>query len=417
MEEDRGKIKQETTEGTECTEEKKGSGFVFFKSAPGRTVKWDAGDSVPTGLVFETFWETPHRGVAIIRQAHDHSLGRMTFFLAIFCGGINGGGMKEEKVSEFRVRGSEGGGRKGTGPISREELLGRIRAAVKEKGRRVGRRDFLKERSVRERDLNRHFAGWDDALRAAGCNERAKNAAVTSAKLLENWGMVAEKVGRVPTEKDYLVHGSHAHRTLCGRFGSWNRIPEAFVEFANNKPEWRKVLTYTIRSIKKGGRWSTRRRNSTRAPRRARRLPDRPVCGERIDHEAMLHAPANEQGVVFLFAMMARRLGFYVVGLQTAFPDCLAMRELVPGSLQPVRIEFEYESRNFQVHRHRADGCEIIVCWEHNWKECPKNLEVIALKDEIERFGSDFAKATSDEGYRWGSGNNSRQRYNSRFSR
>jgi hypothetical protein len=49
------------------------------------------------------------------------------------------------------------------------------------------------------------------------------------------------------------------------------------------------------------------------------------------------------------------------------------------------RIEFEYESRNFREHGHPPDGCDMIICWIHNWPECPANLEVIALKDEIER--------------------------------
>ena len=99
-------------------------------------------------------------------------------------------------------------------------------------------------------------------------------------------------------------------------------------------------------------------------------------------------APTNEQGVVLLFGKMAEQLGFFVVGLQAAFPDCLAMREIAPGSWQPVTIEFEYESRNFAVHGHPSEGCDLIVCWEHNWKECPARLEVIALKDEMERVGS-----------------------------
>lgn len=85
---------------------------------------------------------------------------------------------------------------------------------------------------------------------------------------------------------------------------------------------------------------------------------------------------------------MAERLGFIVVGLQSSFPDCLAMREITPGNWQPVTIEFEFDSRKFRDHRHKPDGCDIIVCWEHNWKDCPKNIEVIALKDEMGRFGA-----------------------------
>lgn len=41
-------------------------------------------------------------------------------------------------------------------------------------------------------------------------------------------------------------------------------------------------------------------------------------------------------------------------------------------------IEFEYESRNFLVHQHRVEDCDMIVCWTHNWEGCP--LEVVELR-------------------------------------
>jgi hypothetical protein len=49
-----------------------------------------------------------------------------------------------------------------------------------------------------------------------------------------------------------------------------------------------------------------------------------------------------------------------------------------------VDIELEQYSRNFVTHLHDPNKCDLIVCWEHNWPECP--LEVIALKTEFERL-------------------------------
>jgi hypothetical protein len=79
---------------------------------------------------------------------------------------------------------------------------------------------------------------------------------------------------------------------------------------------------------------------------------------------------------------LAEELGFAVLRIQPGFPDCEAMREIKPGVWQRVRIEFEFESRNFVAHEHRVDGCEIIVCWNHNWEACP--LEVIELRKVFE---------------------------------
>ena len=46
-----------------------------------------------------------------------------------------------------------------------------------------------------------------------------------------------------------------------------------------------------------------------------------------------------------------------------------------------MRIEIEFHSRNFLQHFHDPKECDLIVCWEHNWAECP--MEVIALKDVL----------------------------------
>jgi hypothetical protein len=50
---------------------------------------------------------------------------------------------------------------------------------------------------------------------------------------------------------------------------------------------------------------------------------------------------------------------------------------------QRVRIEFEFESRNFRDHGHPSTGCDVIVCWRHNWPECPGQIEVVELSKII----------------------------------
>jgi hypothetical protein len=46
-----------------------------------------------------------------------------------------------------------------------------------------------------------------------------------------------------------------------------------------------------------------------------------------------------------------------------------------------VRIEFEYESRNFLLHQHSVMHCDVIVCWKHNWPECPR--DVLELREGV----------------------------------
>jgi hypothetical protein len=106
---------------------------------------------------------------------------------------------------------------------------------------------------------------------------------------------------------------------------------------------------------------------------------DRPVMGEPFDRSPMTNAPVNELGVMVLFGMMAAGLGLQVESVQGKFPDCMAKRQVAPGKWQYLRIEFEYESKNFKLHGHDPKGCDVIVCWRHNWKECPAEIEVVEL--------------------------------------
>lgn len=106
---------------------------------------------------------------------------------------------------------------------------------------------------------------------------------------------------------------------------------------------------------------------------------ERPIMGPPFDRSVLTNAPMNEYGVIFLFGMVAGELGFQVESLRGDFPDCEARRQIQPGKWQRVRIEFEYESRNFSHHGHDSAECDVIVCWKHNWVRKPASLEIIEL--------------------------------------
>jgi hypothetical protein len=56
---------------------------------------------------------------------------------------------------------------------------------------------------------------------------------------------------------------------------------------------------------------------------------------------------------------MATSLGFLILKVQTEFPDCEALRMAGKDRNRPVKIEFEYESRNFLRHMHDPAKCDI----------------------------------------------------------
>ena len=108
------------------------------------------------------------------------------------------------------------------------------------------------------------------------------------------------------------------------------------------------------------------------------RMATRP---ERLPNAIMDAAPVNEMGVVCLFTDWARKHGVRIESIQSAFPDCIAWMK-AGGREQRVRIEFEFKSRNFRTHRHAASQCDWIVCWEHDWADCPARLHVLELRRE-----------------------------------
>jgi hypothetical protein len=112
------------------------------------------------------------------------------------------------------------------------------------------------------------------------------------------------------------------------------------------------------------------------------RQPSFGVVGERIDLPVLNYAPLNEMGVILLFGYYMKDLGFsHLEEIRTDFPDAIGMQKIDAKRYRRVRIEFEYKSRNFLIHGHTLAGCDVIICWEHNWPDCP--IEVIELQTAL----------------------------------
>jgi hypothetical protein len=255
--------------------------------------------------------------------------------------------------------------------------------------------------------------------------------------LLEDWGRVTRELKRTPTQAEYESAGKYSYRCVIDRFQRWRLTPAAFMEAEAKgalRGEWKDVVEM-IRSAPEQGqarkaRWAREfmaaARRGVRAPSLQtepvsaglpptlagmkcvtatmltvlvastvlgggflrRVLPDRPLLGEPMHTERLTHEPVNEMGVSMLFAMMARDLGFIIESVQAPFPDCRAKMEVMPGRWQDVKIEFEKNSRSFAEHGHDPKGCDMIVCWRHNWKACPKEMMVLELRKAVRMRGN-----------------------------
>lgn len=111
------------------------------------------------------------------------------------------------------------------------------------------------------------------------------------------------------------------------------------------------------------------------------------IVGPRSQIPDLIYDPVNEQGVIFLFAKYHKELGiYYLEGIRQGFPDAFGRRKIGRDAYEPVNIEFEFESMDFKRHKHDSNECDIIVCWKHNWNECP--IEVIELKSALPRLSA-----------------------------
>lgn len=91
----------------------------------------------------------------------------------------------------------------------------------------------------------------------------------------------------------------------------------------------------------------------------------------------------NEQGTICYFSQAMKRDYWEILKIRTSFPDAILKR--VHPFNKVYRTEFEYASINFRAHGHNPEQCDLIVCWEHNWKDCP--LPVIELSNPMWGYG------------------------------
>jgi hypothetical protein len=86
-----------------------------------------------------------------------------------------------------------------------------------------------------------------------------------------------------------------------------------------------------------------------------------------------------------MFGAVASELGFEIISSRSEFPDCKANRKIKASARRRYKeclIEFELRSSDYKAHQHPVNGCDLIVRWEHDGKDCP--LEVLGLKKEIQ---------------------------------
>lgn len=327
--------------------------------------------------------------------------------------------------------------------ITKDKIIQTIQKLSKSKGQSwLSNDEFLAESEITSYQLRRHFFRWNDAVSAAGLQpldnkgRPDKPRGMTKQDLLALANQISSRLGRREmSQSEFTKEAGISYQPIRRLFGSWEsfvseaklqlhpahkqKIPDEslFKEFFRITSEVGHFPLYQELRLTKYGTGTFERRFGTYSnfkvhalqygldhglvepniakqemgkPSRQRvqgvayePLTDRPVLGHRIDFRGLLHAPVNELGVVYLFGILSQELGFVVESIQSGFPDCHGKRKLSKDRWQSIRIEFEFKSSNFISHGHNLTQCDIIICWEHDWTDCP--LEVICLKEIVEK--------------------------------
>lgn len=106
--------------------------------------------------------------------------------------------------------------------------------------------------------------------------------------------------------------------------------------------------------------------------------------------EGICRAPQTEQETIILFSKLSQHLKMKIESVSTRFPDAyIRVKEGDRWVTKPA--EFEVYSSDFAAHGHlkqMAKGieCKMIICWKDNWKDKPKNIEIIELRKEMEEI-------------------------------
>ncbi len=272
--------------------------------------------------------------------------------------------------------------------LSRDAII----AEVKQIATRLGvdtlrRKDFTRESKIKLDHVYKFFpdGGWREVLETAGLRVAFQNEATPDDELMEEFHRVVKEMGGLPTGIQLDSQASFSFSVYKKRYGgiqgTLRRYRAWLEEHHPDAPEQQLVQAKSKHEI-----ITPVTHISMSGQRKQWAKSDGVEYGAPISFRGLRHAPINEQGVVYLFGMVSSELGLIVEAVQSTYPNCEAKRciDRNQNRWQRVRIEFEFYSSNFRDHGHDPDGCDMIVCWEHDWADCP--LEVVELRSIIDQL-------------------------------
>jgi hypothetical protein len=217
----------------------------------------------------------------------------------------------------------------------KKQIVNSIAAVAKKLGRAPTRAEFTSRSGISPFFELQWFRSWSVAVKAAGLRPYTLNKRVADRALLEDWGKAVRRKRGILPRHIYRREGKYNPCTLAKHFGGWTRVPEAFRNFVKGKRDWVDVLALLpvrkpavpkprfFKPLDKPAAKAVNENSASSIPSKKvqhAQFQDRPTYGNPLDFRGLSREPVNEQGVVPLFGMVAKELGYMVEAVQTGFP-------------------------------------------------------------------------------------------------
>jgi hypothetical protein len=219
--------------------------------------------------------------------------------------------------------------------------------------------------------------GWDKALKEAGLNRHENFRDEIGLEMLaKEFLRVTVEINKIPTVNQLTRRSKFCKNTFTRKFGSYSNFKLDVAKYIMKTFQISDVIKNILDEIILSEK--TNNNNEIDAPAHHR--------GQSLGFRAFVFAPTYEAHVASIFISVADELGFEIISQREAFPDCEARRitNKQRGRYKPCLIEFEFNSSDYKKHKHPIKGCDLIVCWHHDWDDCP--IEILELSKEIRKL-------------------------------
>lgn len=241
---------------------------------------------------------------------------------------------------------------------------------------------YNKHANINSQRVSKTFGSWRIALAASGLSLSPQyKREIPIGDLATNFLAVVEELNKIPTLVQLVRRTKPVSHTYAGRFGGYDKFKQKSIIslLASNRSLSKHIRTILERELERINQGRLFEKEETV-------IPTPHHQGMTLNFRAFAYAPTSEHDVVQMFGAVAHELGFEIIGNRSAFPDCESRRRKGGDREHYVKclIEYEFSSKDYKKHGHPQRGCDLVVCWIHDWIECP--IEVLELSAEIRKL-------------------------------